>query len=305
MKPLRLLVLILMFSLPFAMPVLAGQFEDRMKAQADNSVTFYTSQGYLDQIAQIDCLRIQAHYEKLKELIEYHIKLKPNSNSTNLMNQVYIRDFQAAMSETRKVMKNKECTEIENKSVYEKREKGVRSFSDTPASSLPPEQDATNKEKFRGLLKNATDGDATAQRKLANMYYQGRDIPEDYVEAVKWYRKAADQGNAQAQAYLGNMYYYGRGVTQNYAEAINWYHKAAEQGNTDAQYSLGIVYSNDHGVPQDYVEAYKWFNLAATLSLDKSERDEANRNRDIATTLMSPAQIAEAQKRTREWKPKK
>jgi TPR repeat protein len=36
-------------------------------------------------------------------------------------------------------------------------------------------------------------------------------VMQDYVEAVKWFRKAADQGNADAQAALGGIYGAGQG----------------------------------------------------------------------------------------------
>jgi TPR repeat protein len=29
------------------------------------------------------------------------------------------------------------------------------------------------------------------------MYANGEGVPQDYAEAVKWYRKAAEQGNAE------------------------------------------------------------------------------------------------------------
>ena len=35
------------------------------------------------------------------------------------------------------------------------------------------------------------------------MYDNGRGVPKDDAEAVKWYRKAADQGNADALVDLG------------------------------------------------------------------------------------------------------
>ena len=38
------------------------------------------------------------------------------------------------------------------------------------------------------------------------MYDEGQGVPQDYAEAVKWYRMAADQGNADAQSNLGFMY---------------------------------------------------------------------------------------------------
>ena len=44
-------------------------------------------------------------------------------------------------------------------------------------------------------------------------------VPQNYAEAVKWYRLAADQGDARAQFNLGFMYGTGQGVPQNYAEA--------------------------------------------------------------------------------------
>jgi TPR repeat protein len=62
------------------------------------------------------------------------------------------------------------------------------------------------------------------------------------------------------------------------------------------------MYVEGLGVPQDYVEAHKWFYLAAATYTEKQERDEAAKRRDIVAARMTPAQIAEAQKRAREWK---
>ena len=69
----------------------------------------------------------------------------------------------------------------------------------------------------------------------------GRGVPQDYAEAMKWYRKAADQGHARAQFNLGFMYYDYKGVRQNYAEAMKWYRKAAGQGHARAQFNLGLT----------------------------------------------------------------
>jgi TPR repeat protein len=44
-------------------------------------------------------------------------------------------------------------------------------------------------------------------------------VPQDYAEAVKWFRKAADQGSANGQHNLGTMYQFGQGVRQDNAEA--------------------------------------------------------------------------------------
>ena len=113
-------------------------------------------------------------------------------------------------------------------------------------------------------------------------------------------RALAYQGNAVAQFALGLLYNDGSGVPQDYAEALKWYRKAAEQGHADAQAMLGFVYDDGLGVPQDYVQAHKWYNIAAsrfsTSEKEKRKRVIAVLMRDRLATKMTPAQIAEAQK---------
>ena len=53
--------------------------------------------------------------------------------------------------------------------------------------------------------------------------------------------KAAEQGQAEAQYTLGFMYAKGEGVPQDYAEAMKWFRKAAEQGHAEAQHNLGVM----------------------------------------------------------------
>ena len=98
------------------------------------------------------------------------------------------------------------------------------------------------------------------------------------------------------------MYYEGRGVPQDYAEALKWFRLAAAQGDALAQYHLGLMYAKGYGVPQDHIEAHKWFTLAAASSTSKPNRDRAVEARDKLAARMTPAQLAEAQKLAREWK---
>ena len=144
----------------------------------------------------------------------------------------------------------------------------------------------------------AEQGDAFAQYNLGVMYDAGWGVTQDDVQAVSWYRKSAEQGDAEAQTNLGVMYDKGRGVPQDYAAAAFWYRKSAEQGDARAQYNLGLMYRNGEGVTQDYVQAHMWLNLAAA-----NGDADAVKNRDIVAAKMTPAQIAEAQKLAREWKP--
>ncbi len=119
----------------------------------------------------------------------------------------------------------------------------------------------------------------------------------DYATALREFRVLAEQGNAKAQNNLGLMYNNGEGVPQDHAEAVKWYRKAAEQGYSVAQYTLGFMYGRGVGVPQDYIQAHMWFNLAGAQGDNYAYRD-------IIAKSMTAAQIAEAQKLAREWKPK-
>jgi hypothetical protein len=102
------------------------------------------------------------------------------------------------------------------------------------------------------------------------------------------------------------MYDKRQGIPQNFAEAVKWYRKAAEQGNAEAQYNLGMMYFAGLGVPKDYALAHMWFHLATSRypASEKAKRGRAEVSRDIAASKMTPAQIAEAQRLAREWKPK-
>ncbi len=128
----------------------------------------------------------------------------------------------------------------------------------------------------------------------------------DYTMALDLLRPLASHGTAEAQYELGFLYYNGMGVPQDYAEAVKWYRLAADQGLADAQHDLGVMYLDGQGVPQDYVLAHMWFNLAASLipASKKAALESAVSDRDLVASKMTPAQIAEAQKLARNWKPK-
>jgi TPR repeat protein len=111
--------------------------------------------------------------------------------------------------------------------------------------------------------KAANQGHMEAQYKLAEKYYYGNGIAQDYAEAGNWYRKAAEQGHADAQYSLGLIYEYAKGVAPDLVEAVKWLRKAAEQGHSAAQNNLGVAYARGEGVAQSYTEAVKWYRKAA------------------------------------------
>ena len=152
------------------------------------------------------------------------------------------------------------------------------------------------------LKEEAAQGDADAQFTLGVRYSRGRGVPQDYAEALKWYRLAANQGKAaEAKNNLGVMSSKGQGVARDYAEALKWFRLAAAQGHAKAQYNLGAMYGKGQGVPQNYVQALKWLTLAAATFTTEPEHSQAVQSRDLVAANMTPAQIAEAQKLAREW----
>ena len=131
-----------------------------------------------------------------------------------------------------------------------------------------------------------------------SIYHEGYDAYNrgDYDTALKELRPLAEQGFASSQSTLGTMYAKGQGVPQDYQEAVRWYRLAAEQGQAGAQNNLGLMYEEGQGVPQDYVLAHMWMNLATARGSEK-----AFKSRDTLEKLMTPAQLAEAQRLAREW----
>jgi len=152
-----------------------------------------------------------------------------------------------------------------------------------------------DEEAVKWWRKAAVLGDATAMYKLGLIYANGKGVIEDDKAAVKWYRKAADVGYAKAMVNLGLMYAFGKGVIEDDKAAVKWYRKAADVGYAKAMVHLGLMYATGEGVVEDDVEAYAWFNVAA----ENGQRTAAKLRDNIKKT-MTPDQIAEGQKRSRE-----
>lgn len=72
---------------------------------------------------------------------------------------------------------------------------------------------------------------------------------------------------------------------------------AAARGDLSAFFDLGVAFSTgSHGACCDLVEAHKWFNLAAVAG-----HGEAQVCRAEIAEEMTAREIAEAQRRAREW----
>jgi TPR repeat protein len=75
-------------------------------------------------------------------------------------------------------------------------------------------------------------------------------------------------------------------------------HEAARSiaANCDDLYKLGLIYSTGQGGALDMVQAHMWFNLAAVRGSEAAKECR----RELADQ-MSRDEVAQAQKRAREW----
>ena len=70
---------------------------------------------------------------------------------------------------------------------------------------VPIQGFAQNNESVPNLpdfIKKAKQGNVDDQYSLALKYHCGTGVPQDYKEAVKWYKRAAEKGDVDAQSNL-------------------------------------------------------------------------------------------------------
>ena len=103
-------------------------------------------------------------------------------------------------------------------------------------------------------------------------------------------RALAEQGDAVAQYNLGLMSASGRGVPEDDVEAVRWYRLAADQGYATAQYNLGNRYANGEGVPEDDLLAYMWWNLAAAQGNETAQSNKAQAESRMTRDQIAEAQ---------------
>jgi len=101
----------------------------------------------------------------------------------------------------------------------------------------------------------------------------------DYREALRIFTN--NRNDRTAQLWLGHMYYLGRAVHQDYVQAQEWYLKAAKQGEGTAQYKLGLMYAKGYGVEPSDIEAYAWWSAAA----ENRDSDAAKAGGTLATYM--------------------
>jgi len=119
----------------------------------------------------------------------------------------------------------------------------------------------------------------------------------EYTAAMKEFKVLADDGNPTAQNYLGRIYSEGRGIPKNISEAVKWYRRAARQGNAESQYQLGSFYSSGMVVPMFQAPEQKKTrlieNLASIFYLDLLHLESPHMFEDVPNDLVLATETSE------------
>ena len=118
----------------------------------------------------------------------------------------------------------------------------------------------------------------------------------DYTAALGLLQPEARAGNARASDLTGRLYRDGHGVARDLAEALAWFGRGAVQGDALAELDLGGLYASI--APPDRISAAMWLGLAA----NQGNADAAAAHAAMVQQ-MTPAEIAEADRRIRDWLP--
>lgn len=154
-------------------------------------------------------------------------------------------------------------------------------------------------------VKRAAEGiDAKAKFALAEMYSDGKGTPQNFAQALRWYRRAADASHPEAQTSMGlialikavglarddeGAVRFGSDESKKtemlslifgaagrlevkdasaLKEAMQWLKKSAEHGEASGQFLLGVMTAGGIGVEQNLTQAAKWIRLAATKNAE-------------------------------------
>ncbi|RLL34580.1 sel1 repeat family protein [Acinetobacter cumulans] len=142
------------------------------------------------------------------------------------------------------------------------------------------------------LLAKVNNG--AAENKLAQLYYEGKDIEQDYKESYFWANISAQKDNQSSQNLLSILYRNGWGVEKNYETSEFWFKKAnlsnqskfkinidltkelivdpkqlseirelSKKDDGSVENRLGQIYYSGIKTNQNYSRAFKWSKVSA------------------------------------------
>jgi localization factor PodJL len=151
-------------------------------------------------------------------------------------------------------------------------------------------------EAVRWFERAASKGLVVAQFRYASMLEKGQGVKKDVGTARKLYLAAAAKGNAKAMHNLAVLYAEGIDGKPDYGTAVKWFRLAAQHGIADSQYNLGVLAARGLGTDKSFPDSYKWFALAAA----RGDTESAKKRDEIAGHL-DPKALAAAQQAVKDF----
>lgn len=160
----------------------------------------------------------------------------------------------------------------------------------------------------------AAKGDTESARRLGIEYMDGKwgVVERDFAKARQYHLQAAMAGERRSMMDLGTIHESGMGVPEDLVEASRWFEWSAKYGFAPAQNNIATLLETGDGGGTDVVEAYKWYILAAldaaaTLKLPKPNLDSppADSAMGKLARKLTPAQRNDAKDRAKKFVPLK
>lgn len=130
------------------------------------------------------------------------------------------------------------------------------------SSALDVYDSGRYKDAISVITEYAENGNAIAQRYLADAYQYSRGVMGSAKLTFYWYSMAAEQGEADAECFLGTCYRNGTGTKIDLTKMLYWYEKSVDQENKYGLINLGYCYHKGIGVAVDLEKARDLYERA-------------------------------------------
>lgn len=115
-----------------------------------------------------------------------------------------------------------------------------------------------------------------ASHNLAERYYAGEGVVQNYAQAIYLHQKAARKGYPDSITRLGYMRIHGEGFPKNEKLGVSYLRKAIKLGGARALCELGKCYEYGTGVPKNWKKAMELYEQSAEAGY-KHTRSEISR----------------------------
>ena len=140
-----------------------------------------------------------------------------------------------------------------------------------------------------------------AMSALGDKYRDGKDVPQSYKEAFKYYSKASKLGSAHSQLQLAILYENGKGTEKSDSKSFKWAKKSADQNNANAMAYLATKYYLGKGTKKNIKESYILISVGVALGVNYSLERKAKKIRKELEKVFSSDELdalqSEAMKR--------